>query len=139
MKELNNQLVESTIESVILSYPEPYNLSVIDYGCGYAPFAELVTGLGCSYLGVDISDDCIQFLENNGYSACKPSEVKYDERFDILLLGNMSGIDAGKQLVSIRKQLKDKSSVVVWDFSTQRLPLGKKQELAVISVTSKEG
>ena len=58
---------------------------------------------------------------------------------DILLLGNMNGIETGMHLVNARKLLKNNGTVFMWDFSKQRLPKGEFQQTVVMSVVSKEG
>lgn len=142
MKNTNDTIIKSTLSSIIGEYMVANHgeVSVIDYGCGYAPYAEYIQHVhGANYLGVDISSECLEYVRSKGYRACNPNEISPNDRFDIMLLGNMGGIDVGKQLVSVRKKMKEKSSVIVWDTKVTNLPNGSSQDLLVLSVTSKEG
>ena len=58
---------------------------------------------------------------------------------DILLLGNMGGIETGMHLINARKLLTDEGVVFMWDFSQQGLPKGKSQSTVAMSVVTKEG
>jgi len=57
---------------------------------------------------------------------------------DLLLLGNMKGIDTGVHLVSVRKKLKESGSVFMWDISRQALPKGKSQTTLAMSLVGGE-
>ena len=81
----------------------------------------------------------LQDLQNRGLKAYHPDNLPKDLKVDILLLGNMNGIETGMHLVNARKLLTDNGIVFMWDFSVQRLPKGKSQETVVMSVVSKEG
>lgn len=78
-------------------------------------------------------------LGSRGLTAYHPDNLPKDLAVDILLLGNMKGIETGLHLVNARKLLTDEGIVFMWDFSVQRLPKGKSQETVVMSVVSKEG
>lgn len=113
-------------------------LVVLDFGCGKGVFAEYLAILGHEYVGVDIDKDALQDLQNRGLKAYHPDNLPKDLKVDILLLGNMNGIETGMHLVNARKLLTDNGIVFMWDFSVQRLPKGKSQETVVMSVVSKE-
>ena len=115
------------------------NLTILDFGCGRGVFAEYLTELGHDYIGVDIDKDFLTDLGNRGLKAYHPDNLPKDLKVDILLLGNMNGIETGMHLVNARKLLTDNGIVFMWDFSVQRLPKGKSQETVVMSVVSKEG
>lgn len=114
-------------------------LVVMDFGCGKGVFAEYLTILGHDYIGVDIDKDSLSDLSDRGLTAYHPDNLPKDLKVDILLLGNMNGIETGMHLVNARKLLTDNGIVFMWDFSRQRLPKGKSQETVVMSVVSKEG
>lgn len=114
-------------------------LVVLDFGCGKGLFAEYLKESGHEYVGVDIDKDALQDLQNRGLKAYHPDNLPKDLKVDILLLGNMNGIETGMHLVNARKLLTDNGIVFMWDFSVQRLPKGKSQETVVMSVVSKEG
>ena len=110
----------------------------MDFGCGRGVFAEYLRELGHEYIGVDIDKDSLLDLKDRGLTAYHPDNLSKDLAVDILLLGNMKGIETGMHLVNARKLLTDKGIVFMWDFSVQRLPKGKSQETVVMSVVSKE-
>ena len=88
MKNSNDSIIKSTLSSIIRDAMIANNgvVSVIDYGCGYAPYADYIQNIcGAEYLGVDISVECLEFVQQNGYRACKPDQVGSGEEFDILL------------------------------------------------------
>lgn len=115
------------------------NLTILDFGCGRGVFAEYLTELGHEYIGIDIDKDSLTDLRNRGLTAYHPDKLPKDLAVDILLLGNMNGIETGMHLVNARKLLTDDGIVFMWDFSRQNLPKGKSQETVVMSVVSKEG
>ena len=115
------------------------NLTILDFGCGRGVFAEYLTELGHEYIGIDIDKDSLTDLRNRGLTAYHPDNLPKDLAVDILLLGNMNGIETGMHLVNARKLLTDDGIVFMWDFSRQNLPKGKSQETVVMSVVSKEG
>ena len=114
-------------------------LVVLDFGCGKGLFAEYLKESGHEYVGVDIDKEALQDLQNRGLKAYHPDNLPKDLKVDILLLGNMNGIETGMHLVNARKLLTDDGIMFMWDFSVQRLPKGKSQETVVMSVVSKEG
>lgn len=118
---------------------DSHGLVVMDFGCGKGVFAEYLRELGHEYVGVDIDKDSLSDLQNRGLTAYHPDNLPKDLAVDILLLGNMKGIETGMHLVNVRKLLTDEGVVFMWDFSVQRLPKGKSQETVVMSVVSKEG
>jgi methyltransferase domain len=129
-------LVKGVLDSLVHG---KRNLAILDFGCGKGVLAEYLTGLGHEYIGVDIDKDSLADLQNRGLSAYHPDSLPKDLAVDILLLGNMKGIETGLHLVNARKLLTDEGIVFMWDFSVQRLPKGKLQETVVMSVVSKEG
>lgn len=136
MVSKNVELVQGVLSSLVEGSKE---LVVMDFGCGKGVFAEYLKDLGHEYVGVDIDKDSLADLENRGFSAYHPDNLPKSLEVDILLLGNMNGIETGIHLVNARKLLTDKGVVFMWDFSVQRLPKGKSQETVVMSVVSKEG
>lgn len=136
MVSKNIKLVEGVLSSLV---DDSKDLVVMDFGCGKGLFAEYLRELGHEYVGVDIDKDSLADLENRGFSAYHPDNLPKSLEVDILLLGNMNGIETGMHLVNARKLLTDKGVVFMWDFSVQRLPKGKSQETVVMSVVSKEG
>lgn len=114
------------------------NLTILDFGCGRGVFAEHLKELGHKYIGVDIDKDSLADLSNRGLTAYHPDNLPKNLEVDILLLGNMNGIETGMHLVNARKLLKNNGIVFMWDFSRQRLPKGKSQDTVVMSVVSKE-
>lgn len=131
----NIKLVKGVLDSLI---EDSNGLVVMDFGCGRGVFAEYLIELGHTYVGVDIDKDSLSDLQNRGLTAYHPDNLPKDLAVDILLLGNMKGIETGMHLVNARKLLTDKGIVFMWDFSVQRLPKGKSQETVVMSVVSKE-
>ena len=136
MVSKNIKLVKGVLDSLV---KDSKGLVVMDFGCGRGVFAEYLTELGHQYIGVDIDKDSLADLQNRGLTAYHPNNLPKDLAVDILLLGNMKGIETGLHLVNARKLLTDEGTVFMWDFSVQRLPKGKSQETVVISVVSKEG
>lgn len=136
MVSKNIKLVKGVLDSLVEDYQ---GLVVMDFGCGRGVFAEYLTELGHQYIGIDIDKDALQDLQNRGLTAYHPDNLPKDLAVDILLLGNMRGIETGLHLVNARKLLTDEGIVFMWDFSVQRLPKGKSQETVVMSVVSKEG
>lgn len=136
MVSKNVDLVQGVLSSLIDGSKE---LVVMDFGCGRGVFAEYLKELGHEYIGVDIDKDSLADLENRGFNAYHPDNLPKSLKVDILLLGNMNGIETGMHLVNARKLLTDKGVVFMWDFSRQNLPKGKSQETVVMSVVSKEG
>ena len=136
MVSKNIKLVKGVLDSLVEDYQ---GLVVMDFGCGKGVFAEYLTELGHQYIGIDIDKDSLEDLNNRGLTAYHPDNLPKDLAVDILLLGNMKGIETGLHLVNARKLLKDEGIVFMWDFSVQRLPKGKSQETVVMSVVSKEG
>ena len=94
---------------------------------------------GHKYVGVDIDKDALKDLTERCFYAYHPDNLPKDLKVDILLLGNMNGIETGMHLVNARKLLTDNGIVFMWDFSRQNLPKGKSQETVVMSIVSKEG
>lgn len=136
MVSKNIELVRGVLSSLIDGSEE---LVVMDFGCGRGLFAEYLRELGHEYVGVDIDKDSLVDLENRGFHAYHPDNLPKSLEVDILLLGNMNGIETGMNLVNARKLLTDGGIVFMWDFSRQNLPKGKSQETVVMSVVSKEG
>lgn len=136
MVNKNIKLVNGVLSSLVDGSKE---LVVMDFGCGKGLFAEYLRELGHEYVGVDIDKDSLEDLKNRGLTAYHPDRLPKNLEVDILLLGNMSGIETGMHLVNARKLLTDNGIVFMWDFSVQRLPKGKSQETVVMSVVSKEG
>lgn len=136
MASKNVELVQRVLSSLIDGSKE---LVVMDFGCGRGVFAEYLKELGHEYIGVDIDKDSLADLENRGFNAYHPDNLPKSLEVDILLLGNMNGIETGMHLVNARKLLTDEGIVFMWDFSRQNLPKGKSQETVVMSVVSKEG
>lgn len=128
-------LVEGVLNTLVQGKD---NLTILDFGCGKGVFAEYLTGLGHEYIGIDIDKDSLADLSNRGLKAYHPDNLPKNLEVDILLLGNMKGIETGMHLVNARKLLTDEGIVFMWDFSVQRLPKGKSQETVVMSVVSKE-
>ena len=136
MVSKNIKLVEGVLSSLV---DGSKGLVVMDFGCGQGLFAEYLRESGHEYVGVDIDKDALQDLQSRGLKAYHPDNLPKDLKVDILLLGNMNGIETGMHLVNARKLLTDEGIVFMWDFSVQRLPKGKSQETVVMSVVSKEG
>ena len=136
MLSKNIKLVKGVLDSLV---EDSKGLVVMDFGCGKGVFAEYLTELGHQYIGIDIDKDSLSDLQNRGLTAYHPDNLPKDLAVDILLLGNMKGIETGMHLVNTRKLLTDEGIVFMWDFSVQRLPKGKSQETVVMSVVSKEG
>ena len=136
MVSKNIKLVQGVLDSLV---KDSDKLVVMDFGCGRGVFAEYLRELGHEYIGVDIDKDSLADLSNRGLTAYHPDNLPKDLAVDILLLGNMKGIETGMHLVNARKLLTDEGIVFMWDFSVQRLPNGKSQETVVMSVVSKEG
>ena len=136
MVSKNVKLVKGVLDSFV---EDSKGLVVMDFGCGRGVFAEYLKELGHEYIGVDIDKDSLSDLQNRGLTAYHPDNLPKDLAVDILLLGNMKGIETGLHLVNARKLLTDEGIVFMWDFSVQRLPTGKSQETVVMSVVSKEG
>ena len=136
MVSKNIKLVKGVLDNLVEGSQD---LVVMDFGCGKGVFAEYLTELGHQYIGIDIDKDSLEDLNNRGLTAYHPDNLPKDLAVDILLLGNMKGIETGLHLVNARKLLTDEGIVVMWDFSVQRLPKGKLQETVVMSVVSKEG
>lgn len=135
MVSKNIELVEGVLSSLVDGSKK---MVVMDFGCGRGVFAEYLTELGHEYVGVDIDKDSLSDLQNRGLTAYHPDNLPKDLKVDILLLGNMNGIETGMHLVNARKLLTDNGIVFMWDFSRQNLPKGKSQETVVMSVVSKE-
>ena len=136
MVSKNIKLVQGFLDSLIEGSND---LVVMDFGCGKGLFAEYLRESGHEYVGVDIDKDSLEDLQNRNLKAYHPDNLPKDLKVDILLLGNMNGIETGMHLVNARKLLTDNGIVFMWDFSVQRLPKGKSQETVVMSVVSKEG
>ena len=136
MVNKNIKLVKGVLDSLVEGQKK---LTILDFGCGRGVFAEYLKDLGHEYIGVDIDKDSLADLENRGFNAYHPDNLPKSLEVDILLLGNMNGIETGMHLVNARKLLTDNGIVFMWDFSVQRLPKGKSQETVVMSVVSKEG
>ena len=136
MASKNIKLVEGVLSSLVDGSEK---LVVLDFGCGKGVFAEYLKELGHDYIGVDIDKDFLSDLSDRGLTAYHPDNLPKNLEVDILLLGNMNGIETGMHLVNARKLLKNNGTVFMWDFSHQRLPKGKSQDTVVMSVVSKEG
>lgn len=136
MKNKNIKLVQGVLDGLVEGYDK---LVVMDFGCGRGVFAEYLTELGHQYIGIDIDKYSLADLSNRGLTAYHPDNLPKDLAVDILLLGNMKGIETGMHLVNARKLLTKEGIVFMWDFSRQNLPKGKSQETVVMSVVSKEG
>lgn len=136
MVSQNIKLVQGVLDSLVEGGK---GLVVMDFGCGKGVFAEYLKELGHQYIGIDIDKDSLADLQNRGLTAYHPDNLPKEIAVDILLLGNMKGIETGLHLVNARKLLTDEGIVFMWDFSVQRLPKGKSQETVVMSVVSKEG
>jgi len=136
MASKNIKLVEGVLSNLVDGSEK---LVVLDFGCGKGVFAEYLRELGHDYIGVDIDKDFLTDLGNRGLKAYHPNNLPKNLEVDILLLGNMNGIETGLHLVNARKLLKNNGTVFMWDFSKQRLPKGELQQTVVMSVVSKEG
>lgn len=135
MASKNIKLVEGVLSNLVDGSEK---LVVLDFGCGKGVFAEYLRELGHDYIGVDIDKDFLTDLGNRGLKAYHPNNLPKNLEVDILLLGNMNGIETGMHIVNARKLLKNNGTVFMWDFSQQRLPKGESQETVVMSVVSKE-
>ena len=135
MVSKNIKLVKGVLNSLV---EDSKGLVVMDFGCGRGVFAEYLAELGHKYIGISIDKDSLSDLQDRGLTAYHPDNLPKDLAVDILLLGNMKGIETGLHLVNARKLLTDEGIVFMWDFSVQRLPKGKSQETVVMSVVSKE-
>ncbi len=131
----NESLVWGNIQSLLR---EGKNLTVLDFGCGEGIYADSIRELGHTYIGVDIDSGCRNNLSAKGYQVYHPEFIPSDLSIDLLLLGNMKGIDTGMHLVSVRKQLKDTGKVFMWDISRQSLPKGKSQTTLAMSLVGGE-
>ena len=136
MVSKNIELVEGVLSSLVDGSKK---MVVMDFGCGKGVLAEYLIFLGHEYVGVDIDKDSLADLKSRGLTAYHPDRLPKNLEVDILLLGNMNGIETGMHLVNARKLLTDNGIVFMWDFSRQNLPKGKSQETVVMSVVSKEG
>lgn len=136
MVSKNIKLVKGVLNSLV---EDSQGLVVMDFGCGKGVFAEYLIELGHQYIGIDVDKESLADLQNRGLTAYHPDNLPKDLAVDIILLGNMKGIETGLHLVNARKLLTDEGIVFMWDFSVQRLPKGKSQETVVMSVVSKEG
>lgn len=136
MVSKNIKLVKGVLDSLV---EDSKGLVVMDFGCGRGVFAEYLKELGHQYIGVDIDKESLSDLSNRGLTAYHPDNLPKDLAVDILLLGNMKGIETGLHLVNARKLLTDEGVVFMWDFSVQQLSKGKSQKTVVMSVVSKEG
>ena len=136
MVSKNIKLVKGVLDSLV---KDSHGLVVMDFGCGRGVFAEYLKELGHEYIGIDIDKNSLSDLQNRGLKAYHPDNLPKDLVVDILLLGNMKGIETGLHLINARKLLSNTGVVFMWDFSVQRLPKGKSQETVVMSVVSKEG
>lgn len=130
------KLVEGVLESLIC---DKHGLVILDFGCGKGVFSEYLRALGHEYVGVDIDKDLLSTLAERGFTTYHPDNLPKDLGVDILLLGNMGGIETGMHLINARKLLADEGIVFMWDFSHQGLPKGKSQETVAMSVVSKGG
>lgn len=131
----NESLVWSNIHSLLR---EGKNLVVVDFGCGEGIYADSIRELGHVYIGVDIDSGCRNNLSAKGYQVYHPEFVPSSLGIDLLLLGNMKGIDTGMHLVSVRKKLKNTGKVFMWDISRQSLPKGKSQTTLAMSLVGGE-
>ncbi len=136
MVSKNVKLVKGVLDSLV---EDGKGLVVMDFGCGRGVFAEYLSELGHQYIGIDIDKNSLSDLQNRGLRAYHPDNLPKDLVVDVLLLGNMKGIETGMHLVNARKLPPNGGIVFMWDFSVQRLPKGKSQETVVMSVVSKEG
>lgn len=132
----NIKLVKGVLDSLV---EDSKGLVVMDFGCGRGVFAEYLKELGHKYIGVDIDRDALKGLSERGFTAYHPDNLPKDLGVDILLLGNMGGIETGMHLINARKLLTDEGIVFMWDFSQQGLPRGKSQSTVAMSVVTKEG
>lgn len=131
----NESLVWGNIHSLLR---DGKNLVVVDFGCGEGIYADSIRELGHTYIGVDIDSGCRNCLSARGYQVYHPEFVPSSLGIDLLLLGNMKGIDTGMHLVSVRKKLKDTGKVFMWDISRQPLPKGKSQTTLAMSLVGGE-
>lgn len=131
----NESLVWSNIHSLLR---DGKNLVVVDFGCGEGIYADSIRELGHVYIGVDIDSGCRQALASKGYQVYHPEFVPSSLGVDLLLLGNMKGIDTGMHLVSVRKKLKNTGKVFMWDISRQPLPKGNSQTTLAMSLVGGE-
>lgn len=131
----NIKLVQGVLDSLVEGQG---CLTILDFGCGRGVFAEYLKELGHVYIGVDIDKDFLADLSNRGLTAYHPDNLPKDLAVDILLLGNMKGIDTGMHLVSVRKKLKESGNVFMWDISRQALPKGKSQTTLAMSLVGGE-
>lgn len=130
------KLVEGVLDSLIC---DKHGLVILDFGCGKGVFAEHLKELGHKYIGVDIDRDALEGLSERGFTTYHPDNLPKDLGVDILLLGNMGGIETGMHLINARKLLTDEGIVFMWDFSQQGLPRSKSQSTVAMSVVSKGG
>ena len=131
----NESLVWGNIQSLLR---EGKNLTVLDFGCGEGVYADSIRELGHTSIGVDIDSGCRQALTSRGYQVYHPEFVPSSLGIDLLLLGNMKGIDTGMHLVSVRKKLKNTGKVFMWDISRQPLPKGNSQTTLAMSLVGGE-
>lgn len=129
------KLVEGVLDSLSC---DKHGLVILDFGCGKGVFAEYLKELGHKYIGVDIDKDSLSDLQNRGFTTYHPDNLPKDLAVDILLLGNMGGIETGIHLINARKLLTNEGIVFMWDFSKQGLPRDKSQSTVAMSVVSKE-
>ena len=100
----NIKLVKGVLNSLV---EDSKGLVVMDFGCGKGVFAEYLKELGHKYIGVDIDRDALEGLSERGFTTYHPDNLPKDLAVDILLLGNMKGIETGMHLINARKLLTD--------------------------------
>lgn len=126
--------VKVLLEDLLVKKP---NARVLDFGCGLGQYGKIVKDGGGTYLGLDIDPASLGYQESIGCSAMHPKDLSSTYFYDILLIGNMSGIDGGMYLVNSRKQLKEDGFVLLWDESFQSMPNGKKQRTLAFSIVGR--
>ena len=129
-------MVDFTVVQEQFTKMLPVGSRILDFGCGLGQYGKIVKDGGGTYLGLDIDPASLGYQQSIGCSAIHPKDLPSDYFYDMLLIGNMSGIDGGMYLVNSRKQLKEDGVVLLWDESFQNMPNGKKQRTLAFSIAS---
>lgn len=65
------------------------NKDVLDVGCGTGQFVNMIQGKVKSVLGIDLSEECIDFAIKRGLNCKKVDFLEIDSRFDIISMWHL--------------------------------------------------
>lgn len=130
--------IDQTVDHLIKTEVLKPGMRLLDLGCGPGLYANKFAEAGLEVVGLDISENSIEYAKTFANKANLPIEFKcmnffdmgYENEFDVVIqvygeLNTFSDESLEKLLLSIRKALK-KDGIFIFDVSTRKLRMKDK-------------